>query len=163
MPTQILNGIDYGNGIDITMLNKIGFSPLDTQADNLSDAVNELKSALSQLGLVCESIVNNETITSSETTYNTFNGRKFSDYSVLIFIMKYTDTDMRASITIPQNMWKSGAMLPLKALHGSTASGASTYNVGGMTFIYNSDTKINMFTNGTNTFSVASVVGVKLG
>jgi len=49
MPKEILNGIEYGNGIDHQKLLKIGDAPLDTTADNLSDAVNELNSALSQL------------------------------------------------------------------------------------------------------------------
>ena len=51
MPKEILNGIEYGNGIDHQKLLKIGDAPLDTTADNLSDAVNELKSALSDLDL----------------------------------------------------------------------------------------------------------------
>lgn len=125
--------------------------------------ISEIKQSLSNLGLVCESIVNNATVTTSETIYNTYNSRKFSDYQILIFLEKYTDADIRASVVIPSFMWKSGGMIPLKALHGSTAASASGYSVGGITFSYNSDTKINMFSNGSNTFTIASVVGVKLG
>lgn len=48
MPKIMLNGIEYASGIDHQKLLKIGDAPLDTTADNLSDAVNELKSSLSQ-------------------------------------------------------------------------------------------------------------------
>ena len=50
MPKIMLNGIEYASGIDHQKLLKIGDAPLDTTADNLSDAVNELKSSLSNLG-----------------------------------------------------------------------------------------------------------------
>lgn len=49
MPKIMLNGIEYASGIDHQKLLKIGDAPLDTTADNLSDAVNELKQSLSQL------------------------------------------------------------------------------------------------------------------
>ena len=46
MPKQILNGIDYANGIDQAKLAKIGDAALTTVAQDLSGAVNELKSNL---------------------------------------------------------------------------------------------------------------------
>lgn len=49
MPKIILNGIEYASGFDQGTYEKIGTSPLETQADNLSDAVNEIKQSLSQL------------------------------------------------------------------------------------------------------------------
>lgn len=49
MPKQILNGIDYANGIDQAKLAKIGDATLNTTAQDLSGAVNELKSNLTDL------------------------------------------------------------------------------------------------------------------
>ena len=50
MAKQIVNGVEYSNEFDPQIYAKIGTSQLETQADNLSDAVNELKQGLSDLG-----------------------------------------------------------------------------------------------------------------
>ena len=50
MPKIILNGIDYANGIDQAKLAKIGDAALTTVAQDLSGAVNELKSNLTNIG-----------------------------------------------------------------------------------------------------------------
>lgn len=49
MAKQIVNGVEYSNEFDPQIYAKIGTSPLETQADNLSDGVNELKQSLSDL------------------------------------------------------------------------------------------------------------------
>lgn len=49
MAKQIVNGVEYSNEFDPQIYAKIGTSPLETQADNLSDAVNEIKQSLVDL------------------------------------------------------------------------------------------------------------------
>lgn len=49
MAKQIVNGVEYSNEFDPQIYAKIGTSPLETQADNLSDGVNELKQSLDDL------------------------------------------------------------------------------------------------------------------
>lgn len=51
MAVQIVNGTEYCNEFDPQIYAKIGTSQLETQADNLSDAVNELNQSLSNLTL----------------------------------------------------------------------------------------------------------------
>lgn len=54
MAKQIVNGVEYCNEFDPQIYAKIGTSQLETQADNLSDAVNEIKQSLSQLDVEVE-------------------------------------------------------------------------------------------------------------
>lgn len=46
MPKIMLNGIEYASGLDEGVVDKIGLAPLNTTAQDLSGAVNELKSSL---------------------------------------------------------------------------------------------------------------------
>lgn len=68
MPKIILNGIEYASGFDQGTYEKIGTSPLETQADNLSDGVNELKQSLSLLDFIS----NVQTPPASGTDFNSF-------------------------------------------------------------------------------------------
>ena len=69
MPKIIQNGIEYASGLDQTFVNKIGMDTLDTQAQDLSGAVNELKGTLTTLE--SKSILSNVV----KTKYEIYNGR----------------------------------------------------------------------------------------
>lgn len=80
MAKQIVNGVEYSNEFDPQIYAKIGTSPLETQADNLSDGVNELKQSLSDL---VQSITLSNQTTNSQgmiITNLNFDGKWISAY-----------------------------------------------------------------------------------
>lgn len=52
MPKIILNGTTYAAGLDQKTFDKIGTDTLDTDAQDLSGAVNELNTSLSELDFI---------------------------------------------------------------------------------------------------------------
>ena len=62
------------------------------------------KSAISSQPINYNTLINNETCTTSYVTKNTYNSRKFSDYAVLMFVFEHGDWIVGTSIC-PRNIF----------------------------------------------------------
>ena len=90
------------------------------------------------------------------TSYNTYNGRKFSDYDLLIFNCEAGRYDIRRT-TVEYN-WVSMSYVDEAIIHGANNSSISN-----VVFQYDSDTSIKMRTGGSNGISLVDIVGIKIG
>lgn len=103
------------------------------------------------------SVMTGSTISSTEATYNTYNGRKFSDYNLLIFVFGIGDTDFRGNIVINSGAWSTGRSFHFTGNHGSSLENRSSVDG-----TYVSDTSIKLKTGGSSAFTRVSCLGLKL-
>ena len=106
--------------------------------------------------IIKESLIIDQYITSTLTPYNTYNGRKFSDYDLLIFICKAGRFDIRR--TNVEHSWFGEKYIDEAITHG-----ANNANISNVVFNYDSDTSIKMRTGGSNGISLVDIVGIKIG
>lgn len=95
--------------------------------------------------------------TSTNTQYDTYNGRKFSDYRLLLFMLYNSSTDksiIRTTVVVPTAYWESGKQVILTAHHG-TALG----NLSGVTITYNSDTSVKAVLTGAGLLTGFEIIG----
>ena len=106
------------------------------------------------------------TLTTTETTYNNMQVggeyRKFSDYDYLLFLLKFSNSDIRDTVLIPASYWASGSQIARQILHGAGGTTAANYNVSGIISKYNNDTSIKANTTGNNTFTYLEIIGLKI-
>ena len=107
------------------------------------------------------SLVTTSTLTGTETTFNTFSGRKFSDYDLYIFTFGESATYMRRTAIVTKSQWVSGASVSEGVLHGSGSSSASAYSYCGMVISYNSDTSVKGRVLGSEAIDKFSIIGIK--
>ena len=113
--------------------------------ENIGAASSEVNDRIDRVNARM-SLILGENATSSAVVYNTYNGRKFSDYSQLLFILYTSKTDkaiIRDSVIIPTGIWISGKTVQLIQLHG-----AQLGNISGVGIDYNSDTSVSAYTLG---------------
>ena len=107
------------------------------------------------------SLVTTSTLTGTETTFNTFSGRKFSDYDLYIFTFGESATYMRRTAIVTKSQWVSGASVSEGVLHGSGSASASAYSYCGMVISYNSDTSVKGKVLGSEAIDKFSIIGIK--
>ena len=107
------------------------------------------------------SLVTTSTLTGTETTFNTFSGRKFSDYDLYIFTFGESVTYMRRTALVTKSQWVSGASVSEGVLHGSGSSSASAYSYCGMVISYNNDTSVKGKVLGSEAIDKFSIIGIK--
>lgn len=107
------------------------------------------------------SLVTTSTLTGTETTFNTFSGRKFSDYDLYIFTFGESATYMRRTAIVTKSQWISGASVSEGVLHGSGSSSASAYSYCGMVISYNNDTSVKGKVLGSEAIDKFSIIGIK--
>ena len=134
-------------------------SPSDP--DFVADRITALETAYSNIG-VMHSITLDIALTTTSTDYNTYNSRKFSDYDLIIFRFGASTTDTRQTVVIPQSIWKSGQVINMGALHGSSASTPSSYSYSSVNITYKSDTSLTALASGSAMLNTLFVYGVKL-
>ena len=142
--------------------------------NNVQDAVKQLDTGL---GNTNASLTNlhakaytitkiDGTLTTTETTYNNMQVggeyRKFSDYDYLLFLLKFSNSDIRDTVLIPAAYWASGSQIARQILHGAGGTTAANYNVSGIISKYNNDTSIKANTTGNNTFTYLEIIGLKI-
>lgn len=103
------------------------------------------------------SVLTSTTLTTTDTVYNTFNGRKFSDYDVLIFTVGNTGDDIRNSIIIPTSIWVSNRRLVFTVFHGEGSVDKTNF-----TIAYNSDTSIKAYNGLSATIKILNIYGGKI-
>lgn len=107
--------------------------------------------------LKTQSILTATTITSTETSYNTYSGRKFSDYDFFVFYMGTSATDIRGTIFLHKSDFdSSGDTWTITAAHGETLQNRSA-----VTGKWNSDTSVKLKTAGSNAFDRVWCLGFK--
>lgn len=83
MPKVILNGIEYASGLDQTTYEKIGDDPLETEAQELSGAVNEHEDDISEIKQSLSNLETHEYIVTRWVTFSYFNASQLEGtYSV---------------------------------------------------------------------------------
>lgn len=95
--------------------------------------------------------------TTGSTTYNTYDSRKFSDYTLLIFACGSSASNFRVTSIIPRTSWASGNTVYLVGNHGVNMA-----NVSSMAFTYVSDTSFAVSTDGEKAFTYATIWGISL-
>jgi hypothetical protein len=143
-----------------------GIEELNTSKANIDGSNIEaasFRAALGLTGLKVESLVLNTMITTTtDSTVNTYNTRKISDYDILIFHQIYENGDIRNTATIPVSVWKSGYSINMMAIHGSTSANASDYRASGLVISFNSDTAFSARYYGSGGIRTIAIYGVKL-
>lgn len=105
-----------------------------------------------------QSLVTDTTIDTSTTTLiNTYNGRKFSDYDLILFICGGTSNDFRATTIIPSSSWILSRSVYLIANHGVNLENVSSVN-----FFYGSDTSVQVNAAGAKAFTHCQIIGIGL-
>lgn len=132
---------------------------LATTDKTIVGAINEVNAR----GLSAYSIMVDTTLTSTETTYNTYSSRKFSDYTLIIFKMGSSSSDVRRTVVLPTSLWNSGKTINESVIHGATASSASSYSVTPITIKYNNDTSIKASVSGAVAINHLEIIGIKFG
>ena len=132
---------------------------LTTTDKTIPGAINEVNAR----GLSAYSIMTDTTLTSTETTYNTYSSRKFSDYTLIIFKMGSSSSDVRRTVVVPTSLWNSGKTINESVIHGATTSSASSYSVTPITIKYNNDTSIKASVSGAGAINHIEIIGIKFG
>ena len=132
---------------------------LTTTDKTIPGAINEVNAR----GLSAYSIMTDTTLSSTETTYNTYSSRKFSDYTLIIFKMGSSSSDVRRTVVVPTSLWNSGKTINESVIHGATTSSASSYSVTPITIKYNNDTSIKASVSGAGAINHIEIIGIKFG
>lgn len=132
---------------------------LTTTDKTIPGAINEVNAR----GLSAYSIMTDTTLSSTETTYNTYSSRKFSDYTLIIFKMGSSSSDVRRTVVVPTSLWNSGKTINESVIHGATTSSASSYSVTPITIKYNNDTSIKASVSGAGAINHLEIIGIKFG
>ena len=137
-----------------------------TEIVALTNSLTQLSGDVTSLAgknIIVESIVTNQTATTTETTFNTYNGRKFSDYKLFILRVKTSNTNFRDTRINGTSSYTSGFESVINTLHGSDSATITSYSVNSMVFKYGSDTSIKVKLQGSCSLSYFDVLGVRFG
>lgn len=102
-------------------------------------------------------LIANVSASSTATDYTTYNNRKITDYDLLIFQLKASLTDVRASSTDAVASFSSGYKVRMTATHDTNDS-----KISGVVFQYVSDTSINIKLDNAAALTTVNVYGIKL-
>ena len=110
-----------------------------------------------------QSLIVKRSVSSTGTTYNTYNNRKISDYN-LILIKLYDnandDSVCRATMLVAANEFVNGKGFYLYGFHGSTDAAASAYSVCILFVWPQSDTSIGMNVGGSAMLTGVAIEGL---
>ena len=100
-------------------------------------------------------------VSTTQTTYNTFNGRKISDYGMILITMGCSETDVRATLTIPRAIFDNTPSV-VKTFYLDCFSGnGATFNQIAVKWV--SDTKIMIYTTTSTTLTkYVDIYGLKV-
>ena len=102
-----------------------------------------------------DSIINNVTVADG-TTYNTYSGRKFSDYAVLIMIPGSANNNSRNCVVCNAGRFcQSGGQMIATVLHDSGISSKSSIAI-----TYMSDTSYKVALDGAKVIKNLTVIGL---
>lgn len=138
--------------------------PLEIVDAEAREDISEIKQSISNLGIVAHTVVSETSINTVQTnTYGTLLSRKFSDYSLLLFMVLNTDNDMRGTSIIPTSLWTTDKQISISVLHGTASADARDFKVSTVTFKYASDSGVHMWTANNGAFTRVKIMGIKLG
>lgn len=138
---------------------KVGTAALTTTAQDCSGAINELNQRM-QINSVdykfaIDSIIFNVMVADGKT-YNTYNGRKFSDYAVLIMVPGSENNNSRNSVICYAGKFcQPGGRMIATILHDA---GLSSKSAIGITYI--SDTSYKVALDGAKVIKNLTVLGL---
>ena len=136
--------------------------PVGTEIKALNDKIGTVPTGKTVEGQITNlststSMLIVTTATSTNTSVNTYNSRKFSDTRLLVFGLRDSNTtsNIRNTVIIPTSYWSSGRVVYVYANHGTNAE-----NVSGVRFEYVSDTSVKIMTQGAGGLTGAEIVGL---
>ena len=124
-----------------------------TSGNMQSVSSNAVAEAIGRCGAPYSLIIS-QTVTTTETTYNTYNGRKISDYRYLIFQIGVTNS-IRATDIVVRSTYVAQGTIIVSSPHGSGYS-----QISAVAFKYNSDTSFKIKTDGVGALNVVEVFGI---
>ena len=132
--------------------------------DKIEEVASDVNSVITAIGNIggAYSLTMPQPITTTSTTYDTYNSRKFSDYDLIIFKMGASENDIRQTVVLPQTVWSSGKAINMGALHGASVSSVTSYSYSSINIQYYSDTKYTAIASGSATLNNLIIWGVKL-
>lgn len=96
-------------------------------------------------------------LTSTSTTYTTYNGRKFSDYDLLIFRIGASATNTRRTVILPSVVWTSGAAINEGIMHGSGLNNKCSVVIN-----YRDDTSVTAYVGDSGAINHIEIYGSKI-
>lgn len=133
---------------------------LYSSTQSTKDKIDEVNAK----GLVFRSLLTATAISTTLDTYNTYGGRKFSDYDMLAFIVSSDvySNDIRNTQVLPRvSFAESGKRIIIQIIHGSVSGSAADYSVSAVEVDYNSDTSIKAIASGRALVNILQIVGIK--
>lgn len=140
---------------DVTA-NNGGWQGITTTFISLKSCLNDIVTNRNKHGVIY-SLIMDENVSSDGKTVTLYGGRKFSDYSLLIFLMKYSTGDIRGTAVISTNEFTK---TDNGGLYIITRHGASYENTSGLRLVYNSNTKVDVVPVGNKAFTVLYCLGM---
>lgn len=138
-------GVIYANNLVTT---NAGYALDARQGKTLDDKIKRESTI--------RSLVVKTAASSTASTVNTYDSRKFSDYYLLCFILRdnSTSNNIRDAVTIPSDLWTTGQQVYLVQSHG-----VSLENTSGITVAYNNDTSVRVVTLGAGALTGFEILG----
>ena len=106
---------------------------------------------------VLYSLIMDENVGSGGKTVTLYGGRKLSDYTLLIFLMKYSAGDVRGTAVISTTEFTKTTS---DGLYIITRHGASFENTSGLRILYNTNTTMDVVPVGNKTFTIVYCLGL---
>ena len=117
--------------------------------------------SVSQFGI--RSLLIGTNVTTTSTTYNTYNGRKFSDYDLIVVELMDDATASslvtRATMTIPANFTGTKR---INGIHGNSTGLLKDYQVTTLLMSKASDTSVNLYLEGAAALHGVSIAGLRV-
>lgn len=134
----------------------------DMDAYNMPYKNTTVGDKIDNINFIAQSLMPTLPLTSIQTTYNTYDGRKFSAYKFIVITWGASYTDFRRTITIPTHLITNGMTINESCLHGTSASTPSSYNVTTLYIQILSDTSFLANVGGNGAVKYISITGYKL-
>lgn len=129
--------------------------------NTLNSNVSALQSSVGRFGV--QSLLTARNVTDIATPYSTYDGRKFSDYD-LVIVEYYDDVtasprNCRATMVLPSSF--TGCKI-LYAIHGASSGDLKDYRTSSLHFTKQGETAINFWVADSKALVGVAVLGVKL-
>ena len=129
---------------------------------DLKEWINNSTEWINGVKVQGHSLILGSTATTTSTVYNTYNGRKFSDYDIIVFLYGTSQNDIRDTRIMYQTMWSSGVTVRSFILHGSTSASASASQVSTTNVTYRDDTSVTASVGNSGLVNYFTIIGLRI-
>ena len=134
---------------------------IDGNVDAINDTtIPELVTNIGGINIVTESLILLQTVSTTATTVSTYEGRRFSDYQLILLKLQNTNADVRATMLIPSSQFRdTNISHNISCVIGSIGSNA---NKSMITCKYNTDTSVTLKLDSDSVCKLIQIAGIKL-